>query len=93
MQTHYWGEEEWVEEIIAKEEQNPSKLHALQQIQIEAVAIAEGQHHLQEEVHGNFTSVGTSTPKMSESEADSKRWVRPRTNYRSPQISQSQVII
>ena len=67
-----------VEALIAKEQQNASKLQILEEINKEATEIAEEQHHRLEEARLNLT-----TPLTSEAEPESYDGARPKIKSRA----------
>ena len=81
--------QEEVENIIAKEKENASKLSALKEIQHELMATAEEQQCLLEEAQFNLLTLQTSVVE-SKSEAESSGGARPkktqRVTIKSPQV-------
>ena len=67
--------------LIAKEQQNASKLQILEEINKEATEIAEEQHHRLEEARLNLTAPLTS--EVEASEAKSYGWARPKVKSRA----------
>ena len=70
-----------VEALIAKEQQNASKLQILEEINKEATEIAEEQHHRLEEARLNLTTPLTS--EVEASEAESYGGARPKVKSRA----------
>ena len=70
-----------VEALIAKEQQNASKLQILEEINKEATEIAEEQHRRLEEARLNLTTPLTS--EVEASEAESYGWARPKVKSRA----------
>ena len=70
-----------VEALIAKEQQNASKLQILEEINKEATEIAEEQHHRLEEARLNLTTPLTS--EVEASEAESYCGARPKVKSRA----------
>ena len=70
-----------VEALIAKEQQNASKLQILEEINKEAIEIVEEQHHRLEEARLNLTTPLTS--EVEASEAEGYGGARPKVKSRA----------